>query len=104
MSAPLCVLQSRRFSSLKTFFWFLLLLLLLTGLTYGELRQEECGCGSRRQAQGRGLHPRPSRLPPHGVLPSDVAELSGHPRDKCNMPQPTDLATGWAVRDILQAM
>lgn len=28
---------SRRFSSLKTFLWFLLLLLLLTGLTYGEL-------------------------------------------------------------------
>lgn len=27
---------SRRFSSLKAFLWFLLLLLLLTGLTYGE--------------------------------------------------------------------
>ena len=30
------LLWSRRFSSLKTFLWFLLLLLLLTGLTYGE--------------------------------------------------------------------
>lgn len=31
------LLWSRRFSSLKMFLWFLLLLLLLTGLTYGEL-------------------------------------------------------------------
>jgi hypothetical protein len=30
------LMRSRRFSSLKTFLWFLLLLLFLTGLTYGE--------------------------------------------------------------------
>lgn len=35
----------RRFSSLRTFLWFLLLLLLLTGLTYGE-----SGAGSARGA------------------------------------------------------
>lgn len=37
---PHCpLLWSRRFSSVKTFLWFLLLLLLMTGLTYGEPAQ-----------------------------------------------------------------
>lgn len=55
---------TRRFSSLKVFLWFLLLLLLLTGLTYGELTcchrrwvgQElpEQGQGAREAGQSVG--------------------------------------------------
>nr|XP_060512306.1 SUN domain-containing protein 2 isoform X2 [Panthera onca] len=41
---------TRRFSSVKTFLWFLLLLLLLTGLTYGKLARC-CRAGVERACQ-----------------------------------------------------